>query len=119
MATERGARLRAALETVRADFPDVVKEVRGRGLMLGMEFDDQSGAPRPAIREQAKAGTLGLRHRGHLLRDHGSAPSPPPAPPTRCGSSRRCHRTDAEIARLETGLRAVVGVLRDPSGRLV
>lgn len=37
-ACERGAQLKAGLEALRLEFPGVIKEVRGAGLMLGVEF---------------------------------------------------------------------------------
>jgi putrescine aminotransferase len=36
----QGAKLHAALDSVREAHPDLLKEVRGRGLMLGVEFTD-------------------------------------------------------------------------------
>ncbi|MFI1628164.1 aminotransferase class III-fold pyridoxal phosphate-dependent enzyme [Streptomyces noursei] len=46
LAEERGNRLLSELRAIHADFPDIVKDVRGKGLMIGMEFHDQSDAPR-------------------------------------------------------------------------
>ncbi len=42
---EQGEKLKAALQEQQAKFPDLIKEVRGRGLMLGVEFshDDIAG----------------------------------------------------------------------------
>jgi putrescine aminotransferase len=37
---QQGARLKASLEGVRARYPELLKEVRGLGLMLGVEFTD-------------------------------------------------------------------------------
>ena len=41
----QGEKLKAALQEQQAKFPDLIKEVRGRGLMLGVEFshDDIAG----------------------------------------------------------------------------
>jgi len=36
-ATEKGAQLRAGLEALQEEFPTVISDVRGRGLMLGLE----------------------------------------------------------------------------------
>ncbi len=43
-AARQGARLRAGLNGIAAEF-DCIKEVRGLGLMLGMELTDRDGAP--------------------------------------------------------------------------
>lgn len=70
LAARAGERLRTTLEKVRADFPDVVAEVRGRGLMLGVEFRDQSTSPLPPLREATANGILGYLFSGYLFRAH-------------------------------------------------
>lgn len=40
-ARERGEQLLAGLQALAADYPQYVKEVRGRGLLLGFEFHDE------------------------------------------------------------------------------
>ncbi|WP_293780278.1 aspartate aminotransferase family protein [uncultured Aeromicrobium sp.] len=47
-AAAQGARLRAGLEAVAADFP-AMADIRGRGLMQGCEFTDLDGTPRPDL----------------------------------------------------------------------
>jgi 4-aminobutyrate aminotransferase len=46
----RGAQLRSGLEALAAEHPAMVKEVRGLGLMLGMEIQSD-GAPDPDLRD--------------------------------------------------------------------
>jgi 4-aminobutyrate aminotransferase len=46
----RGAQLRAGLEVLAAEHPAMVKEIRGLGLMLGMEIQ-RDGAPDPDLRD--------------------------------------------------------------------
>ena len=46
----RGAQLRAGLEALAAEHPSMVKEVRGLGLMLGMEIR-RDGEPAPDLRD--------------------------------------------------------------------
>lgn len=46
----RGAQLRAGLESLGSEHPALVKEVRGLGLMLGMEIQ-QDGEPSPDLRD--------------------------------------------------------------------
>ncbi|MBY8852033.1 aminotransferase class III-fold pyridoxal phosphate-dependent enzyme, partial [Saccharothrix sp. MB29] len=68
-AAARGAALESALRAVREEFPAVVADVRGRGLMLGLEFHDQSGAAGP-VGELAGQGLLGYVLAGYLLNAH-------------------------------------------------
>lgn len=69
-AADKGERLLALLEGVRAEYGDVIADVRGRGLMVGVEFRDQSGSPAQAISELASAGYLGYAISGYFLREH-------------------------------------------------
>ncbi len=112
-AGERGRALRAALDSVRADFPDVLAGVRGRGLMQGVEFADRSGAAAPAVRELSRSGFLGYGVAGYLLREHAVRLFPTGSAPNTLRMEPSVRLTDEDIARLETALRDVCGVLRD------
>ncbi|MER5713546.1 aminotransferase class III-fold pyridoxal phosphate-dependent enzyme [Streptomyces sp. NPDC002122] len=113
LARERGARLAEALEGVRADFPDVVKEVRGKGLMLGLEFHDQSESSSAVVREGALSGLLGYTLSGYLLREHRVRTFPTASAGNTLRFAPSIHLSDAEIDRLADALRAVASVLRD------
>jgi acetylornithine/succinyldiaminopimelate/putrescine aminotransferase len=117
-AVERGAKLAAMLESVRADHPDVVKEVRGRGLMLGLEFHDLSSAPSASVAEHTKTGMLGYAIGAYLLREHDIRVFPTASATETLRFEPSVELTDAEIDRMEAGLRAVVEVLRAPDGHL-
>lgn len=54
-AGQRGARLKAGLESIAAEFPRTVREVRGFGLMLGLELDRPGDA---AVDEMRNRGIL-------------------------------------------------------------
>ncbi|WP_309031452.1 aspartate aminotransferase family protein [Streptomyces alfalfae] len=111
---ERGAKLMDMLAEVRADFPDVVKDVRGRGLMLGLEFHDQSGSGSEAIRESAPL--LGYTVAGYLMREHRIRTFPTASAVNTLRFEPSLYLTDAEIGRLEQGLRAVCGLFRTHDG---
>ncbi|MGW2055207.1 aspartate aminotransferase family protein [Streptomyces sp. NPDC001840] len=115
-AEERGTALRAALEGVRADFPDVVGDVRGRGLMLGLEFLDQSESSSPVIREIAGGGFFGYVLAGHLLRRHRVRTFPTASAVNTLRFEPSIELTDAEIAQLDAGLRDVCELLRAGAG---
>ncbi|MBT2479349.1 aspartate aminotransferase family protein [Streptomyces sp. ISL-94] len=111
---ERGALLEGTLQAVRADYPDVVKDVRGRGLMLGLEFHDQSGSASAAIRESAPL--FGYTVAGYLLREHRIRTFPTASAVNTLRFEPSLYLTDAEIGQLDKALRAVAELLRDHDG---
>ncbi|GAA2254513.1 diaminobutyrate--pyruvate aminotransferase [Streptomyces ruber] len=115
-AAERGEALRRMLTSVAEDFPGVVKEVRGRGLMLGMEFHDQSGSASPALRDAAAGGLFGYVLAGHLLHRHNVRTFPTASALNTLRFEPSLLLTDAEIAQLEGGLRDVCAIMRDEAG---
>ncbi|MET9801166.1 aminotransferase class III-fold pyridoxal phosphate-dependent enzyme [Streptomyces sp. NPDC006368] len=115
-AAERGEALRAMLEAVRADFPEQVKDVRGQGLMLGLEFHDQSEAPSEVLRGLAVSGLFGYFLAGHLLREHRVRTFPTASAVNTLRFEPSLLLTDGEIAQLGEGLRDICRLLRDGDG---
>lgn len=115
-ATRQGARLLAMLTGLREEFPDVVKDVRGMGLMVGLEFHDQSGAESPVIREQAVAGLLGYLFSGYLLREHALRVFPTASATSTMRFEPSIYLTEAEIDRVEHGLRGLIAAIREQDG---
>ncbi|MFG3409650.1 aspartate aminotransferase family protein [Streptomyces sp. NPDC048142] len=113
LAEERGAALETMLDKVRAAFPDVVKEVRGKGLMLGFEFEDQSGARDDVIRDAAGSGLFGYVIAGHLLHAHAIRTFPTASAVNTLRFEPSILITDEEIGRLERALTDVCGILRE------
>ncbi|GAA2266902.1 aminotransferase class III-fold pyridoxal phosphate-dependent enzyme [Streptomyces amakusaensis] len=120
LARERGEKLLSVLELIRADFPEVVKDVRGRGLMLGIEFHDQAETTSPEIRAVAEAGFLGYVISGHLLNEHRIRVFPTGSSVNTLRMEPSIHLDDEEIERIRQALRAVCRLIRDQDGgRLV
>lgn len=112
-ARERGERLRKALERVWADFPDVVGQVRGRGLMLGLEFRSTADSPSEVFRFLAEADVLGYVLSGYLLREHSIRALPTASAVNTLRFAPSVGIADEEIDRLELALRSVARILRD------
>ncbi|MCX4673497.1 aminotransferase class III-fold pyridoxal phosphate-dependent enzyme [Streptomyces sp. NBC_01381] len=112
-AVERGEMLRAALDRVRADYSDVVKETRGKGLLQGLEFHDQSGSGSAMISSAAAGGILGYVAAGFLLRAHHIRVLPTASAPNTLRFAPSLYLTEEETGRLETGLRDLCALLRD------
>lgn len=64
----RGEEFRAVLDAVREEFPDVIREVRGRGLMIGIEFQRLTQNPSNALRMVGESGLLGQFLASYMLR---------------------------------------------------
>ncbi|MGW3017915.1 aspartate aminotransferase family protein [Streptomyces longwoodensis] len=115
-AVERGEALRSVLSRLRDDFPDVLADVRGRGLMLGLEFRDQSDSASERIRQAAQGGLFGYVLAGHLLRRHRVRTFPTASAVNTLRFEPSVEVDDAQIARLEAGLRDVCALLRAGDG---
>ncbi|MFH9137377.1 aminotransferase class III-fold pyridoxal phosphate-dependent enzyme [Streptomyces sp. NPDC017524] len=116
VAAERGSRLREMLDSVRSDFPEVVDTVAGLGLMVALEFTDQTRASCEVLREKAGAGMLGYVVAGHILREHRIRVLPVGPVGNSVRFEPSIHLTDADIARTESALRDVCTILRDQDG---
>ncbi|MBL6280322.1 aminotransferase class III-fold pyridoxal phosphate-dependent enzyme [Micromonospora fiedleri] len=114
---ERGDALRAALDGVAEANADVVAEVRGRGLMQGLEFRDQTDAPAGVVRDFARNGLFGYLVAGRLLRAHRIRVFPTASAPHTLRFQPSLAVTDEAIARLVTGLTDVCALIRanDPT----
>ncbi|MFE6620078.1 aspartate aminotransferase family protein [Streptomyces sp. NPDC057740] len=120
LARERGAALAGMLRGLRSDFPDVVRDVRGHGLMLGFEFHDQSEATDDTLREAARSSMFGYVIAGHLLHAHAIRTFPTASAVHTLRFEPSLLLTDEEIDRLEHALRDVCTLVRDQAGhRLV
>lgn len=69
-AARQGEYLRQGLQAACAEYPSVLKEVRGQGLLLGIEFQSQSQANSPIIRTLSEQKLLGYIIAGYLLHEH-------------------------------------------------
>jgi acetylornithine/succinyldiaminopimelate/putrescine aminotransferase/predicted amino acid dehydrogenase len=58
------------LRQLQARYPDQLREVRGRGLMIGIELVPPTDSPSPLLRVIAEQGLLAFVVCGHLLHEH-------------------------------------------------
>ncbi|MGW5580646.1 aspartate aminotransferase family protein [Micromonospora chokoriensis] len=117
---ERGDRLRAMLERIRSSFPDVVKDCRGRGLMLGLEFQDQTTCDDEIIASSARDGLIGYVLAGYLLREHRVRVFPTASASHTLRFEPSVELTDDEISQLESALEGACQLLHERAGaRLV
>lgn len=113
LAREWGQRLTALFQELRAEFPDVVKDVRGKGLMLGLEFHDQSGSSVAGFRDAAVTDTFGYVVAGYLFRAHRIRTFPTASAVNTLRFEPSVLLTEAEVDRLAVALRELCEILRD------
>ncbi len=73
---ETGAALLGRLRQLRARHPRQLREVRGRGLMIGVELEPQIMSPSPLLRVLSEQNLLSYLAAGYLLRVHGIRVAP-------------------------------------------
>ncbi len=66
----RGGRLKAGFEALRARYPEVIREVRGEGLRLGIAFADMKLRQSYGLQLLARSGYMGYVLAGYLLHEH-------------------------------------------------
>jgi acetylornithine/succinyldiaminopimelate/putrescine aminotransferase/predicted amino acid dehydrogenase len=73
---QAGDHLLESLRAVVAKHPTVLKEARGRGLMVGLEFHHQGANPSNVIRMLSDQGYLGYAIAGYMLHEEGFRVAP-------------------------------------------
>jgi acetylornithine/succinyldiaminopimelate/putrescine aminotransferase len=116
-AAERGEKILTMLNSLREEFSDVVRDVRGKGLMTGLEFHDLSNSDSDVLAEHAKGDQIGYMFAGYLLREHNLRIFPTASATSTLRLEPSIHITDEEIARADAGLRALISHVQAQDGK--
>jgi acetylornithine/succinyldiaminopimelate/putrescine aminotransferase/predicted amino acid dehydrogenase len=68
---EKGEALLRRLRQLQRKFPEQIREVRGRGLMIGVELAPQTASPSPLLQVMSDQNVLAYLACGYLLHEHG------------------------------------------------
>ena len=108
-----GQRLIDALENVRARYPQVIEEIRGRGMMIGIQLCDQSEGNSHILRMLSQQGHLGYTAAAYLLNVHNIRLAPTLTQPFTLRLEPSAYVEDAELQQtadaIETLCRAIAG----------
>ncbi|HTN84199.1 MAG TPA: aminotransferase class III-fold pyridoxal phosphate-dependent enzyme [Sorangium sp.] len=107
-----GRRLRAALERVHASYPELTKEVRGRGLFLALEFFPPLGSGSPLLRTLAQYKLFGYLLSGYLLKAHQIRIAPTGSATNLLRFHPSINLDDRAIESIEVALRRLCDILR-------
>lgn len=107
-----GSRLRAAFDRLHKAFPEIIQEVRGRGLFLALDFTPPLASGSPLLRTLAQFKLFGYLMAGYLLHRHRIRI----APTGSASNLLRFHPSilldDAAIESIEVAVRQLCDVLR-------
>jgi acetylornithine/succinyldiaminopimelate/putrescine aminotransferase/predicted amino acid dehydrogenase len=110
---EKGEALLQRLRSLQARFPEQIREVRGRGLMIGVELVPQLTSSSPLLRLLSEQGVLSYLVSGYLLHEHAIRVAPTLADhaviriePSVGVSTESCDRFCRALEDLLTNLRA-------------
>jgi acetylornithine/succinyldiaminopimelate/putrescine aminotransferase/predicted amino acid dehydrogenase len=105
-ARARGTALRDALEAVRVRYPDVIRAIRGRGLMLGIELETEGLDDDFVLRALTDRELLGALAAAYLLNRHGIRVLPTISAPDTLRVEPSAYVPDEAVAALAAGLEA-------------
>ncbi|MBI5479103.1 MAG: aminotransferase class III-fold pyridoxal phosphate-dependent enzyme [Deltaproteobacteria bacterium] len=105
-ARARGTALRDALEAVRVRYPDVIRAIRGRGLMLGIELETEGLGDDFVLRVLTDRELLGALAAAYLLNRHGVRLLPTISAPDTLRVEPSAWVPEEAVAALTAGLEA-------------
>ncbi len=100
----QGGRLSERLTAIRREFPSVIAEITGRGLMLGIRFGDLAAADHVLFRVLAARKILGYVFSAYLLRRWRLRVLPTLSAPNTLRIEPSAYITDEEIDRVAAGI---------------
>jgi acetylornithine/succinyldiaminopimelate/putrescine aminotransferase/predicted amino acid dehydrogenase len=112
-ARDRGAVVRAALEGLRKAYPDVIRQVRGRGLLLGVELETRATLGGFVLRAAVDREIYGILAAAYLLNRHGVRVLPTLSAPNVLRVEPSAWVDDAAVAALRDGLAGFCQAVRD------
>ena len=99
-----GQRMLDALEDVRARYPQVIEEVRGRGMMVGIQLRDQSEGNSHILRMLSQQGHLGYTAAAYMLNVHDIRLAPTLTQPFTLRLEPSAYVTPSELQRTADGI---------------
>jgi acetylornithine/succinyldiaminopimelate/putrescine aminotransferase/predicted amino acid dehydrogenase len=109
----KGEHLRAMLAALAKRYPAQIRDVRGRGLMVGLELTRMEGSPSPFLRVASEQGLLGYVVAGYLLHEEGIRVAPTLSSPETIRLQPSAYVELAELDRFGEAIERVAIALRD------
>lgn len=107
----KGSYFYEELLKIQNDFPEVIKEVRGRGLMLGIEFKKQQASSSNLLRILSDTEYFGYAIAGYLLNEHKVRVMPTLSSPNTIRIQPSAYITKPQVHGFLSGLRSVCEII--------
>jgi len=107
----KGTLLKTELLKIKAEYPTVVKDIRGEGLMIGVEFQSQQNASSNLLRILFDSGYYGYVIAAHLLHEHGIRIMPTLSNPNTLRIQPSAFISNEHIYQFINGLQAVSDII--------
>ncbi len=112
----RGDELLHDLRSLQSQFPAEIADVRGRGLMVGLELADQSQSPSTSIRTISNHGYLGWLASAYLFNEHCIRVSPTISQPFTLRIEPSAYISQADLARFVDAVAMMCRALKAGDG---
>lgn len=110
---EKGAFLLERLRALKSRYPGQLRDVRGRGLMIGVELVPQLQSRSPLLRVFSEQGLLGFLVSAYLLREERIRVMPPLSAANTIRIQPSAYISYEELQRAVDAVERVLGILRD------
>lgn len=112
----QGDRIREGLRALQRRFPAQIIDVRGRGLMIGLELARREDAESPTLRNLASQGFLGFIVAGFLLNEERVRVLPTLSRPETLRIQPSAFVSDAQVARFLAAIERACAILEHDRG---
>jgi acetylornithine/succinyldiaminopimelate/putrescine aminotransferase/predicted amino acid dehydrogenase len=109
---DKGAFLLERLADVKRRYPDQIREVRGRGLMVGVEFASQNDSPSPFLRLASEQGLIGYVLASYMFHGEGIRIAPTLSAPTTLRIQPSAGIAEADLERIVGAVERAAELLR-------
>lgn len=111
--TASAEKMFAALNRVQQMYPDIIREVRGKGLFIGVEFFSQKNASSIIIRGGAYGDSFGYLMSGYMLHQERIRIAPTGSAPNVLRIEPSMNLTDEQIAHIEAAFGRLCEIVRN------
>lgn len=110
---QQGEAIKARLGELQNIYPDIIKDIRGKGLLIGIEFNTDMPLDSIWLKSIVYQGFMGYMITGYLFNNYNIRVAPSSSAPNVLRLEPTIHITEQELSQLIAGLHDVCKVLKN------